>query len=407
MRMVSVISSIILFSSLSAQNVSAVDTDTIFYRKDCSSHTGSTCFTDITAMQDWLWNTRNPTAAAPVTVKIGPGVYDNELFVCNNKGNVSFIGSGVNSTIFKTGGNVAQITNCENISFQDMTLDASTGSYAVRWMGGGSSRWVNVDVLGMWNAWRDQIEDCNGAHPVHYWFDSRLISNQSFEGAYLTECGESWFYASEIRTELGPSTGTAPRASGVVDVGGNAMVQMFGSSVRATVPDPAAVNAALSLIIGVTTQDSGTFHMHGGIVGLNLVAATQTIDVIGIRSDSSGVVHTPGTAFTLNPGGSGRALRATTGVNSSGKVFSPFLWQAGSTLPPLDTSYPAVPAVATSVTGNDLFVETDCDVSGNCDTAAAGSQIPHLMIYAPACDTATSSTDTPWFDVAMNACRGQ
>lgn len=50
--------------------------------------------------------------------------------------------------------------------------------------------------------------------------------------------------------------------------------------------------------------------------------------------------------------------------------------------------------------GQDMFVETDCSSTGDCEGTGSGTE-PHLMIYA---ETECGTTD-PWFDVGLSECR--
>ena len=51
-----------------------------------------------------------------------------------------------------------------------------------------------------------------------------------------------------------------------------------------------------------------------------------------------------------------------------------------------------------SITGQDLFIETDCNSAGDC--SGRGTET-HLMIY----NDANCSQGNPWFDTVTGACR--
>ena len=379
------------------ESASAADEDVVFLRTDCSgTSSNQTCFSDLKALQSWLWSVRQPSSNSPVSVHIGPGEFPNntgsaQAITCpDGSGHVSFIGSGPDNTKITSGGNAVSASNCTNLHFQDMSL-STTGSYAIRWFGGGSSRWVNVDVFGPWDAWLDTPPDCNGAHPIHYWFNSRLkhtgAAGSSLAG-YETACGESWFYASELTYLVQNSANST-----VISISGNADVRMFGSVVRAIVPEGSDPGGRNAFVVGVKAADSGSFHMHGGIISLNVGSLTKDVGVSGIENYGTGVMHTPDTAFALVPSGNGSVYR--TYSQNGGPVLSPFTWPPGINPPSLVSD-------SLSTEGADLFVETDCDAGGDCESAQTADQEPHLMVYTHKCSSAG-----PWFDIVRGKCRGE
>lgn len=380
-------------ASIVGANVQAVDEDVVFVRVDCSAiGNDQVCFNTMKELQDWLWNVRQPNADSRVSVNIGPGDFTQQpgtstVFRCTaGNGFVSLIGSGPETTRLLGNGNSLVAEDCTDLHVQDITLE-TTGSYTIRWSGGGSSRWVNVDVKGNWNAWLDIDTDCNGANPIHYWFNSRLQHNGTASpgATYDTGCGESWFYGSEITYMVERSAN-----SSVFSVHANADVRLFGSVIRAVVPDGADPGRNGAYIAGAKAYDNGNFHMHGGIISLNVSPLTRNVSVSGIENYGSGIMHTPETAFALKASGSGQIWR--TYKEGSGLVQSPFTWPAATTPPQMATNG--------TLNGSDMFVETDCDSTGDCSGNSADPH-PHLMIY----DTACTGVGGPWYDVATNRCR--
>jgi hypothetical protein len=372
----------------------AVDQDVVYLRKDCSGvNAGQTCFTTVGALQSWLWTTRNPTASSRVAVHIGPGEFTNgdtdQLNCPDGKGYVSFIGSGPETTKLSSP-NVAVFiaNNCTDIHVQDLTIQSNNGFYPIIWNGGGSSRWVNVDIIGQLHAW-SEIGCAPGKHPIHYWFSSRLKNTGtggSGAATYRATCGESWFYGSEL-TYL-----VQEGASGtVVSVNGNADVRAFGTVIRAIVP--AGANPAGSSVIGVRTRSNAMFHMHGSIVSLDVSSLTSNVEVSALEAYNNSMIHTPGASFALKAAGTGQIYR--TYSDSTAMIHSPFEW------PPANNP-PALVSDPQSSDGADTFVETDCNASGNCDTAPIAEQRPHLMVYTTKC-----STSGPWYDIGRNKCRGE
>ncbi len=360
--------------------------DVVHLRKDCAQTNTDlkNCADNIVEMNAWIWSVRQPSASLPVVVHIGPGEYTGGFNCPNGSGHVSFIGSGSENTKLTSASDVVRAENCTDLHFQDMTMTA-TSTYTIRWLGGGSSRWVNVDVFGPWDAWLDTIPDCNNAHPVHYWFNSRLkhTANDVNGSTYQTGCGESWFYASEL-TYLVENLG-----SNIFKITGDADVRVFGSVLRAVVsssggPASGGVN---KYVTGVIAQDNGSFHMHGGIISLIINSLSVDASVSALENYGNGLMHTPDTAFNLKPAGAGETYR--TYSEGGAAILSPFMWPAGTQVPNL-----------ISMNGSDTFVETDCNADGDCDSGT-GTET-HMMIYNDVCNISGA-----WFDSVTKRCRGE
>jgi len=84
------------------------------------------------------------------------------------------------------------------------------------------------------------------------------------------------------------------------------------------------------------------------------------------------------TAFTVSGAGTGYARR----LAGSGELDAPFLWKASSAPPEVE-----------SLTGNDLFVDTE---------AGASDGEAHLMVYDAGC---ASELGGPWRDMVTGECR--
>ena len=263
----------------------------------------------------------------------------------------------------------------------------------VKWEGGGSSTWNNVDLESSYTSytWYDRPSN-SGECSIHYWFGSRLtqIFPASYSTVYRSSCGESWFYGSDIAV-LSNNGGNNAVA---FNVASGSSARIFGSSVRAIIqsgapgsnnqPTPGLVTG----IVGGLYSDGGAIHMHGGIVSVQALG-TGNVHVFSTKASSNGgTIHTPDTAFTLIPSGSGTATRIL--KHPAAKIMAPFTWPSNSTPPNI-----------ISISGEDTFIETDCDNTGNCDNPQ-GAARPHTLVYDSSC-TAT----LPWFDMATNKCRGE
>lgn len=376
------ITSLICLSAM--KTASAVDEDIIYLRKDCSGiGSNQHCFTDIEDVETWLWTTRSPTpsASSPVTVHIGAGEFYG-TFDCNNNGYVTLIGSGPASTKIIGSANAITGDNCEELGVQNMTITNSSGNYPLDWLHGGSSRWVNVDVIGFTAAWVDFKSSCDvNDHPIHYWFNSKITSLNVNSTVYNTSCGETWFYATELTKT---TTNTFFDSGGIVSAIGDVNIHAFGSVLRANI---AAGNEPylVSTVTGVALYDDASFHMHGGIINLDLSAGTN-INVIGIDNKGTGMVHTPDTAYSLKSGTGGSNTRILN--TGTGAVHAPFQWPAATTAPAI-----------TSQLGSDTYIETDCTSAGDC--SGNGSNLhPHMMVYDASC-----TINGSWFDMTINQCR--
>jgi hypothetical protein len=160
----------------------------VLLRTNCGATPLKNCFERMedlttTGTTGWIWATRQPSAASPLLVDIGPGVFT--TFKCNGTGTtrgfVTLRGSGREQTIL-SGTNGVTVTNCRNLSFMD--LGAQGSKYGVLWSGaeGGSSSWTNVDLVGLGTStigaptagWADDTCANQTARSVHYIHGSRI-----------------------------------------------------------------------------------------------------------------------------------------------------------------------------------------------------------------------------------------
>lgn len=371
----------------------------VFLRTNCdvAGSPKENCFESMANLMTWTWGTRSPSSSDRLRIDVGPGNFG--PFECpSDNGWVSLYGSGRLTTVLeglptltsagtKTVGGISE--GCTELEFADVTF---RGTYAGFWWSeqGGSSQWQSVDIDGLDSggtgsfnetfSWLEEPGGCGEESPIatHYFFDSRVIAHGSQTSFYApapfwTGCSDVWFYGGEITWNAAPISALGA----LVDVGTRGKMQTFGSALRVV----STTSGVYSGITGVkTSSDDSVFHMHGGIVSLNLPDATSGF-VYSIWASSGSLVHTPGTAFATL--GSVTAYRI---YNLGGTVSSPFLWQAS-----------ASPPAITSQHGSDVFVETDCASSGLCN--ASGSEA-HMMVYDTSC-----STNGTWRDLVTGNCR--
>lgn len=386
----------------------ALDTklDEVSLRKSCPA--GSTsCTTSATDVVNWVKAKTSATKFS--TVRIGPGTFSLPTTVdfCLNARNVSFIGSGRDITVLRggrSGGAAMTLNGCVNLAFQDMTVRSDswaegrvTGSQSgIDWkntIAGAVSVWSNVNVQAGRTAWHD-----NGG--LHYWFGSKLDIVNTLAAAgtatstYHSQGGQTWFYGGELLAVHGLTGGSAGAIFVVNADAGD--VRVFGSAIRlraAMAGTTRAMNVAAGF--GGLYARAGIIHVHGGVVSVDATDGTAQA-VIGISAANGAMVHTPGAAFVMKTGTGGQFQRILTDATSM--VESPFTWPAASTAPMVGGT-----AHLVSQDGQDMFVETDCQPAGNCQS---GGSSPHLMVYAQACMGANPpATAGPWFDTVTKACR--
>jgi hypothetical protein len=385
------------------------------------------CFESMTALSDlaagWIWQVRAPSASSPLLVDVGPGTF--EAFECNGGGYVTVRGSGREASILHngdasntlTGG--AEIQNCDALGFIDIGISGPQSG--VRWTGRGNASWSNVDIFstgtgGILYPWWDACDSSFPEKSVHYFFGSRVraqsTNSDGYVWVYATSCAESWFYGGEVLLSIDDPANPAdpgPNTARVLDISRGAVFQAFGTTIRARYNS--AGGNLLGGLVGAKVDDyasqfpaapahikGATFHAHGSIVSVAVAdGANPGIDAIGIAVQSNGSAHTPGSAFVVKGGSSAQSYRIKD-QGGGGTVSSPFQWRSGPT-PPQSTTESNV---VESQDGSDVWVETDCSSSGDCDPATNGGAVePHLMIYS----TSQCPSANPWFDVVTGACR--
>lgn len=380
------------------------NSSTVHIKVDCTGI--DNCFEDMASLTEWAWGTQvgvehrvpAPNQNSRLLVLIGEGEFGQIRCVNTDtnslKGFVTFSGTGKGSTVLNVVNRpvTVKVQNCTDLNFNHMTIDHSSDKLVnktIEWVGNGKSIWDNVEVINSSTGlnstnygWYDLSCDSSNENNTHFWFGSTVKAvARKLTRAYKSNCAETWFYGGLI--EVFFDNGSAPSAVvGVETVGGD--VRVFGSTVRVHVPSSALASdmSGITTFTGVSNSSSGVFHMHGGIISLDASRVTGVFNSVGLSSsDNAAIAHTPGTAFAVLPSINGSATRVT-----GSTVKSPYLWPPGVSLP-----------VEQSVTGADIFVETDCDAMGYCE--GDGSEV-HMMIYND-----TECVNQKWFDTRTNQCR--
>jgi hypothetical protein len=353
----------------------------------------------------WTWNTRQPTASDPLVIDVGPGEFG--PFSCTNAGYVTIRGNGRDNTIIAQQGAQGAVTveNCTRLSFQNLAIKGDEFGYssaAIYWFEGGDSTWSDVDVFSgggtasVSYSWWDECTG-SGEKSLHYWFGSRLIGQGGwYHTTMFTACSETWFYGGEVAAIGNPNSPNSNFLQHTaVWVLSRGDFRAFGTAIRST--DGGANKTIFNgggrlglqgVIVGNFDSytnlgpEGGDFHMHGGIINTNGSNTSGDSDVFALHVDDVADAHVVDTAFSVKASGTGTGHRI-----SGSKAQSPYQWPPGSNPPQIG-----------SVHGADMFVETDCDGTGDCE--GAGTET-HVMVYNASC-TVTG----PWFDSTTGRCRG-
>jgi len=369
---------------LSANASAAIDdaAAVVLVRQSCTENQVilDNCFTDLASLNTWIVFPRQPDATNPLLIDIGPGTFNGPLN-CINQSNISVRGSGRNITTIS---NRMVLNNCDELDVADIRI---TGGYGgVQWSGTGHTKWTNVEIAGAGRGWYETGGSCpDPDNTSHYWYSSKIMAEPLFSLVipYNANCGENWFYGSELLAHAINTLNLSPFSSNgwgslyPISVGGNSEAHIYGSSIRTVVP---STSSPMGSAAARTATVDGELHIHGtGIDVLSDIAVPVTV-----LTTNGGTIHANETAYNLRTGGGQTITRI---VNNGGSVSAPFQWKE-------NTEPPAI----NSVNGADMAVETDCDATG---CQSSGSET-HLLIYNNNC-----VTDGPWFDVVTGACRGQ
>jgi hypothetical protein len=397
-RSVFVAIALAIAASASGQTLGTPGTEIVWLVTDCdaSGHDeGVDCFESVSALQAYVWGTGapstggiDPDAGDPLIVEIGPGTFSGHL-TCEDNGWVTFRGAGRDRSEISYNGFVGAFyaTDCHEVAFQDLAIRHTT-NIGVTVIGASTTTWTDVDITGSFAGWYDQ--GCGGsatAAPAgeHFFWGVK------FEGevnAFFAECARSWIFGSDLvaRPVDAPTNNNA--AIIAVRIAHRAEVNVFGSNVEATMASTSSnvITDAYGIWVGSNGNNVstgyGAFEMHGGRIRVD-ASNLAGVDAVGMNvfdsgtGDASARVLEDG--FELKEGSGATATR----LMGDGSIASPFLLPSGT----------AAPATV-SLTGQDLFVDTDCATAG-CNST--GTE-PHLLIYSSTCTS-------KWFDVVTGACK--
>jgi len=345
------------------------------------------CF-DLTAdLSAWITNTRQPTAADPLVVEVGPGSFGDLSLTCSNWGHITFNGSGRSTTNFIHGG----FNSCTGMVFQHLSFGPGGGFAAVNWYTseeGTSSRWVDVELTGSGYGWYESkvgdvcTNNVKGDAGTHYWFSSKIAATGGlfsvFKLAYRDGCGsENWFFGSELLAEA-KSGSTYELSALSQDSMGD--THFYGSVIRAITDIDIAPGGGVFCeisnprpLVSAICAGGGSVHLHGTGVDVisNPTNGAVNTDIAAIVAGPGSMVHANGSAYNMKIGTSGSLNRI---VNNNATVHAPYQWQESTTPPNIISQDGADVAVVTTPAG-----------------------APKFIVYSTNCPS-------KWHDVGANAC---
>lgn len=400
-------------SPAKALNDAPADADTVMLRIKCIE--GGTeipnCFESMDAVDTWLRTTRLPGPTRPTLVNIGPG--DFSTWQCGSS-NVTLRGSGRDQTVITATVLTAISVNegCTNLNVHDLTLNSGAVRSGVTVYNlKAKTTWTNVEIISQAYGWDERFfgsADGSGTCGVanlggkHMWFSSRIRTTGLVGSAraYTARCAESWFWGSEISSDV-----TDPNASIAFALKADqAEIHLYGSNVSLRLPG--AMNAQ-----GYQTQSTGHFlmaaingsevHIHG--TGLDVIHNGIGIaDMLYADANPLSHFHATASGFNIHVSGAGKVKRL---AGPGKRIEAPYTWGESTTAPFSTTAEgtPTVNGVGTLISrsGADRYTETDCQPSGNC---SSGGGFPHDMVYLASC-TGLAANQGPWFDMTTKACR--
>jgi hypothetical protein len=307
-------------------------------------------------------------------VEIGPGTFGPIDLSNAGKCWLTLRGSGRQHTIIDSQNNAISLTNSCNLDVASLTVKSVPGFITIQVSNTGDNTgvttWTDVDVIGSGYGWSESACDINQPHPKHYWFNSRITVSTGFGSitrGYNAQCGEHWFFASEITANLTAQSGMRFALSA-----GGAEVHVYGGVIRMITEPGIAFGSEGAIVVGNATDATlkSELHIHG--TGIDVISkGANNITVFSVKNAVS-TLHANETAYNLQTP-SGTITRIS---NNGGHVHAPYLWE----------HIPVSPLI--SVTGADMTTET------------VGPDI-NMLVYNSQC----TGSGGPWYNVALRACR--
>jgi hypothetical protein len=273
---------------------------------DCPSDANDTCFSDLSTLDHWLWRTRRPSAAAPVVVEVGAGEFRG-LLACQEQGHVTFRGVGRGQS--KLVGTVDEFPfatirtdRCTDLVFEHLSVLAphsQTGrGKAVRWSGGGDSRWSDVELRAEYVGWYDS--GCPHGNTLPPFGSHRFEHISLHAGAlgFFSDCGAARLDETEIvvaptaDTPLMNLGGGLVRITAGVKAGHRADVRLSRCRVQVDATAGTSVGEVIGLVAGADGNDhpmgAGSIEMEGGELSVRGKPGGRVLDAHAERFGFAG-----------------------------------------------------------------------------------------------------------------------
>jgi hypothetical protein len=413
---------VIAIFGVSVLTAGIASADVLKLRGSCAGETGN-CFTGVASLlaeihAPSLPGRSVPSAANPVLVDIGPGVFtlgSTSTRYCDGVSNLTFRGAGARATVLDGGGSpwsrnganfAVAIRSCSGVEFSDLTIRGISSSVegGILFEGNGFSRWIDVDVQANRIGWWDE-----GASSVtsarHDWWNCQLAvapspTTSSTAWTMYVSGSTHYIYASRISMDVANAGSTVILPTALYLYAASSDVHVYGSAISASDSRTAGWVSAIWVGYFDPQPESGqTLSAEGNnITAVATGPGGQAYALItGAGSATNGSkAFVRGTRFVASAPG-GTAVRVAS-VHSTATIDAPYELGSGSNPPAVSTAW--------SIKGQDTFVETDCSAT-RCDgntTPALGTS-SHVLIFDPACGGPLPHQG-PWFDTVSQKCRG-
>lgn len=313
----------LLLASALAGSVAAQAAERVELRSDCPRDASDTCFSDLSTLDHWLWQTRQPSARDPVTVEVGAGEFRGRL-LCRDRGFVTFRGverarSRLVGTVDEMPFATIRSESCSELRFEQLTIvsprSRTRRGKAVYWSGAGDSRFRDVALEAEYVAWYDS--NCppgNGLPPVGtHRFERATLHAGAL--AYFSDCGRGLLSETEIVVAPGAETylpflGVKPKdiAAGV-KASHRSRVELVDCRVSVDSSRALRVGQTLGLLAGPEgnhhPKGAGLIEMRGGLLRVKGAAGATTHAVRASRLGQTDApparVRVIGTTVELEP----------------------------------------------------------------------------------------------------------
>jgi hypothetical protein len=313
-----------------AGSVADAQGERVELRSDCPRDASDTCFSDLSTLDHWLWETRKPSARDPVSVDVGAGEFRGRVS-CRQQGFVTF--RGVDRARSKLIGTVDEFPfatirsdACSELRFERLTVvspRSRTGrGKAVFWGGTGDSFFRDVELEAEYIAWYDS--NCppgNGLSPTGTHRFERSTLRAGALGVF-SDCGRGLLSETEILVAPTADTALPFLGPGLSDIAAGvkashrSQLELVKCRVSVDATRATSVGQTLGLVAGGAGNHhplgAGLIEMRGGVLR---VLGNAGAPAHAARADRFGQTEAPparvrviGTTLELHPAGGARSV---------------------------------------------------------------------------------------------------